>query len=313
MEIEMKYIYEIFKQRSFSKAAEILYVTQPTLSLAVKRVESELGMPIFERKKNPITLTPAGEIYINKIKLIKRIEQDLEDEINDLRDLKLGKLRIGGTNYINSYVLPPIISKFLLSYPNIELSIIEASSDRLIQMVGENEIDLTFNCGFEDEKKFIYFDAFIDEIYLAIPNNFLSESIKYKTAFEEKGWKLSKSNPIAIDDIGCFEDIPFIFLKQKNNLFLRSTEIIKESGYTPNVIQYVEQLATAYRFCLDGIGATFIGSKLLESEKKIDDRITLFSFNTNTAVREFSAVINKDRYLSNSLKQFMAFTQNYYL
>ena len=85
MEIEMKYIYEIFKQRSFSKAAEILYVTQPTLSLAVKRVESELGMPIFERKKNPITLTPAGEIYINKIKLIKRIEQDLEDEINDLK------------------------------------------------------------------------------------------------------------------------------------------------------------------------------------------------------------------------------------
>ncbi|NLD17500.1 MAG: hypothetical protein GX666_07960, partial [Tissierellia bacterium] len=95
--------------------------------------------------------------------------------------------------------------------------------------------------------------------------------------------------------------------------FLRSTEIIKESGYTPNVIQYVEQLATAYRFCLDGIGATFIGSKLLESEKNINERITLFSFDTDTAIRKFSAVINKDRYLSNTLKEFMAFTQNYYL
>lgn len=186
MEIEMVYIHEIYKQGSFSKAADILFVTQPTLSLAVKRVEAKIGMPVFERGKSPLTLTPAGEIYIDKIYKIQQIEQNLQDEINDIKNLKIGKLIIGGTNYINSYILSPIISKFQELFPGIDISIVESSSDKLIQMVYENNIDLTFNCGIEDEKKFIYFPAFDDKIMLAVPNNFLLKYENFKKQFENQ-------------------------------------------------------------------------------------------------------------------------------
>lgn len=313
MEIEMKYIYEVYKNRSFSKAAEVLYVTQPTLSLAVKRIEKELGIPIFERKKNPLTLTPAGEIYIDKINKIMQIEQDLQEELNDIRELNVGNLSIGGTNYINSFVLPPIISKFTNDYPNIKLSVIEASSDRLLKLVDEYSIDITFISGKMDESKFSYFEGFEDEISLAIPNVLLKNKDEYKQKFSDKEWKLGKVNVIEVKDIALFSNIPFILLKPKNNLYDRSVRIFEEANVQPRVVQSVEQLATAYRFCLEGIGATFVGSKLLEAEDKIDERITIFSIDSDIAIRVFSAVINKNRYLSNSINEFIKRTQDYYL
>ena len=105
MQQEFEYIYEIYKSGSFSKAAENLYITQPALSMAVKKIEEAIGMSLFDRSTRPLTLTEAGKIYIASIDKFIAMEEDLNNQIHDIHELRSGSLTIGGSHYINAYIL----------------------------------------------------------------------------------------------------------------------------------------------------------------------------------------------------------------
>ena len=97
MQAELNYIFEVYRTGSFSQAARNLYLTQPTLSIAIKKVEQAIGMPLFDRGQQPLTLTEAGRIYIARIAEIRQIEENTARELDDLRQMDAGELRIGGT------------------------------------------------------------------------------------------------------------------------------------------------------------------------------------------------------------------------
>ena len=84
MQQEMKYIYTVYQKGSFSKAAEALFMTQPALSISIQKVENEIGMPLFNRDKKPLELTEAGQLYIEKIRQIMHLENELSQQLNDL-------------------------------------------------------------------------------------------------------------------------------------------------------------------------------------------------------------------------------------
>ena len=85
-----KYIYEVYREKSFSKAAQNLYISQPSLSARVKKVEKEIGFPLFDRSTSPLQLTEVGEVYIKAAEEIFQIEQRVENYINNLTTLKTG-------------------------------------------------------------------------------------------------------------------------------------------------------------------------------------------------------------------------------
>ena len=143
MQQELEYIYEIYKSGSFSKAAENLYITQPALSMAVKKIESEIGMSIFDRATRPLKLTETGKIYIEAIEKFLTLEEDMNNKIHDIQELKSGNICIGGSHYINAYVLPDALTKYSALYPGIKINLIEASSAVLAEMLDEIKIDLT--------------------------------------------------------------------------------------------------------------------------------------------------------------------------
>ena len=94
------YIYEIYKEGSFTKAAEKLYVSQPALSLAISKLEDKVGYPLFERRGKQTVPTEYGEKYIKAIREIKRIQEDLENEISEISELRCGRVRVGTTTCI---------------------------------------------------------------------------------------------------------------------------------------------------------------------------------------------------------------------
>ena len=96
MEQDMKYIYQIWQDRSFTKAAEHLFITQPALSTAVRRVEESIGAPLFDRSRRPLELTEAGMIYIEAIRKMNYLENELSTRINDLHD---SAKKVLGKNY----------------------------------------------------------------------------------------------------------------------------------------------------------------------------------------------------------------------
>ena len=117
----MEYVYEVYKERSFTRAAKNLYVTQPCLSALVKKTEEKLGFPIFNRSANPLQLTEYGKEYIRYIERMQALENEFENYLNDVRGLKTGRLSIGSNNAFSALVLPQIISEFNRLYPGVEV------------------------------------------------------------------------------------------------------------------------------------------------------------------------------------------------
>ena len=100
MSPEMLYVYTICQEGSFSKAARKLYLTQPALSIAIRKIEQEIGMPLFDRHRKPLELTAAGEIYLDTAKKTILLEQEQRQRLSDIRNLVTGTIRLGGTHYL---------------------------------------------------------------------------------------------------------------------------------------------------------------------------------------------------------------------
>ena len=138
----MEYVYEVYLEKSFSKAAEKLFISQPSLSANVKRVEHHIGYPIFDRSTKPLSLTECGVQYIKAVEKIKSIQNEFEGFANDWGDLKKGTLTLGGSNLFSSWILPPLIADFARRYPLIQISLIEETTANLARMLRHGQLDL---------------------------------------------------------------------------------------------------------------------------------------------------------------------------
>lgn len=108
----MRYVYEVYQEMSFSKAARNLYISQPSLSAAIKKVEHEIGCTIFDRSTNPIQITECGKAYIDSIKKIMEIEESFDNFKNDLENMKTGSISIGGTTFLHLLFFHRLFSVF---------------------------------------------------------------------------------------------------------------------------------------------------------------------------------------------------------
>ena len=99
----MEYIYTVYQEKSFSKAARKLFISQPSLSATVKRVEEHIGYPIFDRSTKPLTLTEFGKRYISSVEQIICVEHEFSSFMNDWGGLKTGKLVLGGSSLFSSW------------------------------------------------------------------------------------------------------------------------------------------------------------------------------------------------------------------
>ena len=123
----------IYQERSFSKAAQKLYVSQPWLSSVVKKVEQEIKTPLFNRSTNPISLTPAGEYYIQQVEKVMAIETDMREHFTALNGPGT-ELHIGSSMFFCTYVLPQLFKEFQEQNPQITLTLTEGSSAAMAAM-----------------------------------------------------------------------------------------------------------------------------------------------------------------------------------
>src|SRR4051794_27548339 len=135
----------IVSQGSLGRAAEALHVTQPALSRTVKRLEDQLGAPLFERHSKGMSLTPAGVALLPHAALLQREAEAAVDEINALRGLVKGTIKVGAIGSVASLVLPQAIGRVLQRWPNLRVRVVEGVWDRLAAALVGHEIDLALD------------------------------------------------------------------------------------------------------------------------------------------------------------------------
>ena len=166
-----KYVYEVYRERSFTKAAQNLYISQPSLSARIRKIEESIGVPLFDRSTSPLQLTEAGKIYIEAAEEIFKIEQRVENDMNHLNNLETGHLSLGGSNLFSAYILPPLITKFKQRFPHVNIRLTEGNTAQLEELLGNNSLDFVIDNYHYDH---LLYDRELycsENILLAVPKN----------------------------------------------------------------------------------------------------------------------------------------------
>jgi len=139
---QLKYFVAVAEVRHFTHAADVVGITQPSLSKQIHALEADLGAPLFERVRGNITLTAAGEVLLP---LAKRILADVETarrEVQELVGLRRGRVRLGATPSLCTSLAPEVLRRFRDSHPNVDLRVEESGSQDLVRDLLRGELDL---------------------------------------------------------------------------------------------------------------------------------------------------------------------------
>ena len=234
---QLEYILALNTFGSFSEAAAKCFVTQPTLSMQIQKLESELDVVIFRRDKFPITPTDIGFKIIEQAKQIIKEKEKLNVLIQIEKDELVGSFKVAIIPTISSYLLPMFLSNFTRRYPGIELIIDEVTTDEVISGLSKG-----------------FYDIGIIALRSTVAN-MISESLYYEpfVAFVPSDHKLMKKSKISQDDLNvndflllkeghCLRDQTLSVCKtSKNDWVEKNNKVIFESGNLETLIKLVEQ------------------------------------------------------------------------
>lgn len=271
------YVYEVYKEKSFSKAAHNLYISQPYLSAKIKAVEEELGAAIFDRSKSPLRLTETGEVYIKAAEEIFKIEEQVAGYVNNMNSLKVGHLSIGASNVFAAYALPGIITEFKNKYPDVDIRLVEGNTALLEEMLSQNSLDMVIDNNHYDSALYDRELYSCERILLAVPKKFevCKKLSKYCITEENLRTGAYLSSDFESVPLTEFRDVPFVMLAPGNDTRIRGERLSADAGFRPKIIIELNQQATAYMAASTQMGATFVSDTLAA---KLPNHQNLFYF-----------------------------------
>ena len=168
-EKHMQYVLTVLKEGSFTSAAKKLYVSQPSLSQIIKTAESNLGAPIFNRSTEPITLTPAGQLYVEAARQVTTISTNLVMQVEELSNEEFGKIRLGISVQRGMELLPELYPRFKKRFPHVEIELHEQGSATMEKSVLEGEVGIALLTTFPKHAD-LYYDLIQEEELVLIVN-----------------------------------------------------------------------------------------------------------------------------------------------
>jgi DNA-binding transcriptional LysR family regulator len=163
---QLEFFVTVVEEGSFSKAAERVYRTQPAVSIAIRRLEEEIGAPLLERSQKNPTLTEAGALVYDYAKRILALRDQARETVVELRTLERGRVRIGANESTSLYLLPHIILQYREQHPNVKVEIYRQVSERLPREVLDRNVDFALLAFEPDDSDLESFPVLRDELIL---------------------------------------------------------------------------------------------------------------------------------------------------
>ena len=300
------YIYAVYKERSFSRAAEKLYISQPAISLAIKKLEDELGYPLFVRRGKETVPTEFGEKYISAIEKIIRIREDLDAELDEILKLKRGKIRIGSTTIISIYILPEIIKGFKELYPNVTIDLSVDQSTVLKEKFELGELDIIIDNIVSCDEENDYHPLFEEQILIGVPSD--SEFNKKYPDMAITPEDFATGNIEKRLDMRTLKNESFILLKEGNSMREIAENIFKEADICPAVSFEFDLLLSAVCYAESGLGVCFLTDTI---HKRHPTGLSLYLPDTRFSRRTVYLIRKKNRYIGAAAKEFISLTTDY--
>lgn len=289
---KFEYILCVAQERSFTKAAAKLYISQPALSQYVATLEEQIKVKLFDRSVTPLKLTLAGEIFIKRALEILELKKDLWRELQDLADNLVGNISIGVSPNRSLYLLPYFFSDLKDSFPNIRVEIVEKNSQDLEKGVLDGRIDIAIISLPLTNADLDYIKFFEEELFLVTPKN---------TEYSKK----------IVDgkiDFTLLAEEKFILLKEKQKLRSVIESVFLKNRFIPNIYLETENQECVLEMISLGMGVGFTSNMILKN-KRWEDKIEAFQLNEDGLNREFAVVFKKNKKINNVEKEFVEILQ----
>lgn len=287
---QLRILKAVATEKNFTKAAEVLYLSQPSLSKQIKTLEKNLDILLINRENNKISLTENGKILLQYAERILALCEESCRALVDLKNGERGHLTVGASQTIGTYLMPRILALFAQNYPQIDLKV-QVNSTRIIaKSIINREIDIAIVGGeiSDNLKKDLIIEDFIyDELSLII-------STSHPFAKKEK---------INKEDLYCLDFITLnsnsTIKKFIDNILIQNQIEIKQLK-TVLQLNSIEGIKTAVSL---GLGAAFVSSSAIEKEIKL--RILGVLHIDNIKInRKLSIISNPDCYRSKAFEFF---------
>ncbi len=294
MELAATYAYKIFQHGSFSKAAKALFISQPSLSATIARLENELGFKIFYRDTTPLTLTPEGRIYIETLEEILESENVMKMRLQSLAKDSGGTLSIGPANFGSYVVLSKTMKAFCREYPNIQITVDLGSSargDGIGQKLRRHELDMMLAYSY-DPKIFDATPICTEQLVFAVHDSFEGlEAIASYALPWEKIASASYTESEKLEDCSAIRKLPFLRFDTSTVTGKSMLDIMGTHQTAPHVIKNFKDVAFHYIAMQAGV-APLLVSDIVVSQFKTED-VLYFVPKTPSSQRTMYACVKK--------------------
>lgn len=289
-DFKYRYMLAIAEQKSFSKAAEVLFVSQPYLSKVVTTVERELGTQLFCRDHIPLTVTAAGECYLDFIRGVLYSERQMYSKMNDIAASSCGKIRFGiGTTH-GSYILPALLKEFAETFPRITVAVEEVNNKNMIERTENGMLDLCMFAIPEIPDSLDYTLLKKEHLLLVLPPN---HPLRCK---QSKGNFVSPPS-LRGSELASLANDKFIFLTEHQGIGMFTRLLFKKYDFSPEALFETRNVETAYRLAAAGLGDTIIPQSCT-GFSRFDDPPNYFLIDDPPLTRDIVVVYKKGRVLS---------------
>lgn len=307
MELAEKYVYKIYQNKSFSKAAQKMYVTQAAMSATVKKLENKLGFAIFDRSFSPVALTNEGKIYIDYLKEIMETEENMKRRIQSLSEGVTESISAGGTCLLAYRLLPMVCGKFHKKFPEVEVKMDIGESSLYTSLFdkidsGVLDIMIGYSC---DKTKYSYVDLMEEKYVVALKRDFLKTDDLLPYVFSRSEILSGKINPEKIvSDSALFKDIPFHRVSKAGIVWRDMGDFLTNCKFAPCYVYNTRKNDIAYEMMLNGLSAVVTTDYVISLYPKSDD-VLFFIVNEPKNTRQAMVIYKKEESIKPYVKEFI--------
>ena len=312
METIAKYAYEVYKKGSFTKASKNLFISQPSLSAAISKLENDLGFRIFDRSTVPCSLTPQGKIYIESIEEIIEIENNMHRRIKNFSNDYNSSLAVGGSSFASYLILTKICSEFFKSYPEINVTLDIGNignSLSLMEKIESKELDILVTY-VNNHPNFIIEPIFEERMVIAMHKKMPgSEKLEHRALTRDEILTKRYSIDREIEDTSIFGDIEFLKFPLKSDTNQRMSKILGNYRSSRYKIENAKHSEMHYNLMCAGIGAV-LTSSLAIAQKPYDENILFFMPKCEESYRKIYLAYNFSSRNNPLIKDFIRVAKN---
>lgn len=280
---QLEYFQMASRLKNITRAAERLRVSQPNITVAIKKLEAELGIQLFDRSQKQLSLTPEGAVFLSRIELALRNIQDAVLEVNDYKQLQKGTIKIGIPSMIGAYLFPKIFSSFQRRYSHLDIFLYEEGSMAIREQLERDELDFGI---------VIITGASPNLQLLPMSNNQLMACIP-------PNHELSTNSAISITDL---ENTNLIMLKEGSYLRHLVFQKLKSANLTPNIVLESNQIETVKGLVASDVGIAFLLDFIVQDAPAI--KVLPLA---EPIFVDVGLAWKKDRYISKAAQSFIDF------